>query len=331
MTFVHALFVFCHELLFLSCVFSPVKRKPKKQEKLYCPVCGKLCISTTGLKVHQRVHLRDTSLDCNICQMTFPSRAAQSAHMTIHNVEKTHQCPCCPLRFASDRALQGHFRVHHKGSDMAQEQRRQLQPQAPQSPPGRGRGRRSQPKGVQRRGKKKPETERETPEPQMSSGQQSEMPVAKPRGNREKIRISKLNRKAFLQASRVQQATYLQQVIEETRKPVAAQTSSQGPNRHGVYRCNICKKAFRELHFLEKHIVIHMAVRLHKCTLCGESYDSARALNAHQSEVHDNGQYVCSICGRNMHKLGSLLNHQVLHEQEGIRGKAKKQKKPKVP
>lgn len=344
-----------------------VKRRRRRQpETLFCPVCGKMCMSISGLKVHQKVHLRDPSLDCNICNMTFPSQAAQSAHMAIHNPEKTHQCPCCPLRFASDRALQGHFRVHHKGFEMMLLKRKQeQQQQTPQSPPARKKSKQRSPSppsghfsesppseyfspppppppvSVKRKGKKKHKTPAllemphelpETPEPEILSLQLIDSQKGKSKGgsrNRDKIKMSKLNRKAFLQASPVQQASFLQQVIEESKKPVPALSATTKADRNGVYRCNICKKIFRELHFLEKHIVVHMAVRLHKCNTCGESFDSARGLNAHESEVHDQGQYVCSICGKNLHKLGSLLNHQLLHEKKGAKAKGKARSKLK--
>ncbi|XP_041917297.1 zinc finger protein 271-like isoform X1 [Alosa sapidissima] len=332
---------------------QPVKKRRRQpQQKLFCPICGKMCMSISGLKVHQKMHTRDSSLDCNICNMTFPSQAAQSAHMAMHNPEKTHQCPCCPLRFASDRALQGHFRVHHKGSEMMMPRKKQGKQRKPQLPPSPQRtpsppsGHFSQlppmehfsqspPRSVKRQSKKKHKTPSpaqlllpELPEPQIVKAQKTESRKGKQGTgyrNREKIKLAKLNRKAFLQASPVQQASYLQQVIEESRKPVPAQKAG-GPDRNGTYRCNICKKIFRELHFLEKHIVVHMAVRLHKCSMCSESFDSARALNAHESEVHDQGQYVCSICGKNLHKLGSLLNHQLLHEKKGAKTKARSKK-----
>ncbi|XP_062405545.1 zinc finger and BTB domain-containing protein 24-like [Sardina pilchardus] len=340
----------------------PVKKRRRRQtqQKLFCPICGKMCMSISGLKVHQKMHTRDSSLDCNICNMTFPSQIAQSAHMAIHNPEKTHQCPCCPLRFASDRALQGHFRVHHKGSDMMLarkkqvKQVKQVKQQKSQPPPPRRAQRtpsppsghfsplppmehfsESPPRSVKRQSKKKHKKQPpgplqlpEMPEPQIASQQQTESRKGKQAPasrNREKIKLAKLNRKAFLQASPVQQASYLQQVIEESsKKPVPAHKA--GPDRTGAYRCNICKKIFRELHFLEKHIVIHMTSRLHKCSMCSESFDSARALNAHESEVHDQGQYICHICGKNLHKLGSLINHQLLHEKKGANTKVRSKK-----
>ncbi|KAL2088572.1 hypothetical protein ACEWY4_015471 [Coilia grayii] len=317
---------------------QPVKRRRRaKEEPHLCIVCGKVCMSISGLKVHQKVHMRDTSLDCNICSMTFPSRAAQSAHMLVHNPEKTHECPCCPLRFASDRALQSHYRVRHKGSETAHVPKTKTKaPRVPRpktppplppprslpSPPSRVRRQSSQRK-VKPKGRKKRELEHQVPVPQVISVQHMQGQKAKQnqnQKNKDKIRVSKLNRKAFLEATPGEQATYLQQVIQESKATVPAQTSSQGLDRFGVYRCNVCKKGFRELHFLERHMGIHMAARLQKCPLCEETFSSARALNKHASEAHDSGTYTCSICGKNLHKLGSLLNHQLLHEKKGQKG-----------
>jgi len=313
-------------------------RRRRTEEPHLCIVCGKVCMSISGLKVHQKVHMRDSSMDCNLCNMTFPSRAAQSAHMLIHNPEKTHECPCCPLRFASDRALQSHYRVRHKGSETAIVPKLKvaiprsgapplLLPAPPPPPtythpPRNRKSSSSSSKKSKSKSKKKREIEHHAAAAgRVTKGKHKQKSSSKPGNSR--VKEAKLNRKAFLHATPREQATYIQQVIQESQAgpvPAAAGPSSSGSSsqsRTQVYRCHICKKGFRELHFLERHISIHMMARLHRCPLCNETFDSARAVNAHATEAHDSGTYTCSVCGKNLHKLGSLLNHQLAHERKG--------------
>lgn len=299
-----------------------------------CIVCGKVCMSISGLKVHQKVHMRDSSMDCNLCNMTFPSRAAQSAHMMIHNPEKTHECPCCPLRFASDRALQSHYRVRHKGSETAIVPKLKvaiprsgsppLVLPAPSQPPSSYMHSPARHHKSSTSSKKSKSKSKKKPEHHVAGG----VTKGKHKQKRQSVnkKASKMKRKAFLQATPMEQSMFIQQVIQESKGgpvPAAAGpscSSSSSQSRGQIYRCHLCKKGFRELHFLERHISIHMMARLHRCPLCGETFDSARAVNSHATEAHDSGTYTCSVCGKNLHKLGSLLNHQLAHERKGEQG-----------
>ncbi|XP_069375089.1 uncharacterized protein [Paralichthys olivaceus] len=77
-----------------------------------CHICGKLFLSTNGLKGHIARHNGEKSYKCKICHKLFIEFSMLNAHMMIHAVKTSHVCDVCQKSFSSKCQLKLHRLTH---------------------------------------------------------------------------------------------------------------------------------------------------------------------------------------------------------------------------
>lgn len=88
---------------------SPKKTREKSHR---CPACGKYCLSSSKLIIHQRSHTGEKPYKCPDCGKMFQCSSVLYRHQRIHTGEKPHKCPICGRRFSSNSNLNRHQRIH---------------------------------------------------------------------------------------------------------------------------------------------------------------------------------------------------------------------------
>ena len=78
-----------------------------------CKVCGKVCSSKNGLKVHMRGHLGMMNYQCKNCGKGFWTKQALEGHMVQHTNVRTYNCQSCSKSFAYRQSLKRHIKNDH--------------------------------------------------------------------------------------------------------------------------------------------------------------------------------------------------------------------------
>ncbi|KAI5756346.1 hypothetical protein M8J77_024248 [Diaphorina citri] len=120
-------------------------------------------------------------------------------------------------------------------------------------------------------------------------------------------------------------------------------------NVYKSYKCSLCPKAFTHLAALEDHQFVHTGQKSHLCTMCpaifaskgglqyhikvfhdgqkrpqkscqcevcGKSYSSTNAYNAHMRLIHGDAKPKCDICGKKVSSKQFLAVHMNMHTGE---------------
>ncbi|XP_063709371.1 zinc finger protein 808-like [Culicoides brevitarsis] len=84
------------------------------KQKFPCGTCGKLFVSQTNLKVHERTHLpeHEREFKCRFCERRFNSRGVCIEHERFHTGEKPYKCDICGKGYARSQTLKDHKREH---------------------------------------------------------------------------------------------------------------------------------------------------------------------------------------------------------------------------
>jgi len=90
------------------------------------------------------------------------------------------------------------------------------------------------------------------------------------------------------------------------------------PVGRGPFRCPTCNKAFLKWPQLRRHKLEHLDEKLHKCTLCSETFNYEENLKIHMliHEAETTGCLQCQLCPTKFSRLASLKSHLRVHEKE---------------
>lgn len=77
-----------------------------------CPICSEKCLSQSGLKTHQNLHLG--TYKCNICLKNFSRKAGLDRHMDTHSVTRQYACKLCDWKFKQKDTYHKHLKNVYK-------------------------------------------------------------------------------------------------------------------------------------------------------------------------------------------------------------------------
>ena len=81
--------------------------------------------------------------------------------------------------------------------------------------------------------------------------------------------------------------------------------------------CSVCKKAFRVVGSLRKHMLVHTDERPYTCQDCGRRCKTSSHLKSHIRIVHVREKnYACSVCGKAFAQSLGLKAHMPVHTDE---------------
>ena len=81
--------------------------------KYACKFCGKRCLNTYEVKLHERWH-QDPQFQCSTCAKTFKTKENLVAHEMYHTGERPFKCSVCGAGFTSSSNLGQHKKGVHK-------------------------------------------------------------------------------------------------------------------------------------------------------------------------------------------------------------------------
>ena len=79
----------------------------------------------------------------------------------------------------------------------------------------------------------------------------------------------------------------------------------------GTFTCDICKKSFNKLNYLNSHKIIHTGQ--FSCDICKKSFTSKSNLQQHIQNVHGEVKFSCNICDKLFSTKQNLKRHEKLH------------------
>lgn len=72
--------------------------------KLYqCDQCEQICVTTSFLKKHKKLHSEERPHKCEVCKATFKDKAYLKRHEIKHSGVKDFKCDVCDKRFSHQR------------------------------------------------------------------------------------------------------------------------------------------------------------------------------------------------------------------------------------
>ena len=68
-----------------------------------CEECGKICLTSSFLKKHKRLHSSERPHKCSICNAAFKEKSYLKKHNVTHTGIKEFKCDFCDKRFSHQR------------------------------------------------------------------------------------------------------------------------------------------------------------------------------------------------------------------------------------
>nr|XP_022905338.1 zinc finger protein 2-like [Onthophagus taurus] len=81
------------------------------------------------------------------------------------------------------------------------------------------------------------------------------------------------------------------------------------------YKCVKCNKVFRQIHYLNKHILDHLNFKK-CCNICNKEFSNQKALSLHLHTHRSNRQMVCEHCGKTISRHSFKSHFERYHSEE---------------
>lgn len=104
--------------------------------------------------------------------------------------------------------------------------------------------------------------------------------------------------------------------LEEHLCPVASAPLKDTDDEHSVFPCNSCGNTFNHAWALKAHECSLAVERPHICEICGKRFTHARSLERHHLVHTGERPHRCPHCGRSFSRLANLERHQRIHTGE---------------
>jgi len=82
------------------------------------------------------------------------------------------------------------------------------------------------------------------------------------------------------------------------------------------YTCQDCGRRFRTKSHLKVHMASHIREKNHGCTVCGKMFSQKGAVKSHMRTHSDERPYSCETCGKAFKQRQALETHQTVHTSE---------------
>ena len=89
-------------------------------------------------------------------------------------------------------------------------------------------------------------------------------------------------------------------------------------NCHGVFKCNLCGKAFSSKPGLDKHMLLHINTMTFVCEECGQGFPFKSRLLQHKITHSTESRFLCKrdTCTKSFKNKGDLTHHEGTHDDK---------------
>ncbi|XP_034030995.1 zinc finger protein 1035 isoform X2 [Thalassophryne amazonica] len=87
--------------------------KVHSSEKISCPYCPKIFLTSADLERHKSCHDASKAYKCKICHLRFPKKPSLTKHYLEDHPNNLFKCPFCEKAYAIRRSLARHCKVRH--------------------------------------------------------------------------------------------------------------------------------------------------------------------------------------------------------------------------
>jgi uncharacterized Zn-finger protein len=100
----------------------------------------------------------------------------------------------------------------------------------------------------------------------------------------------------------------------------AAHVSASDISRQNrLFTCPSCNKSYGQQNTLNRHMLIHAAVKPHQCSLCARSFTEKTVLNKHMLTHAAGNPHQCSVCDKSFTSARELKVHRsIVHSVEKL-------------
>lgn len=85
--------------------------------------------------------------------------------------------------------------------------------------------------------------------------------------------------------------------------------------KHRPYQCKICKKQFRDLRMVHRHILTHTGEKPFECELCQKKFSRLDKLNVHKRIHTGEKPYQCELCDKQFRDLSTVKRHKLIQHK----------------
>ena len=85
-----------------------------QRHSFQCKICGRKCLSYSGLRTHQKIHANLRDHVCNICGKDFTHVTSLQRHQRIHSDDKPYSCSFCKKTSTDVSVIRRHVMIVHK-------------------------------------------------------------------------------------------------------------------------------------------------------------------------------------------------------------------------